>query len=73
MNDDQVRTALNDLNGMRDVCMRFEAADHCLVRTALLVPVEDDGLIKLTDGTTEYVVDADRITWIEIGPPSPHR
>ena len=73
MNDDQVRTALNDLNGMRDLRIRFEAAEDCLVRTALLVPVEEDSLIKLTDGTTEYVVDADRITWIEIGPPSPHR
>jgi len=70
---DQVRTALTDLNGLRDVRLRFEASGDCLIKNALLVPVEDDGLIKLTDGATEYVVDADRIAWIEIGPPATTR
>ncbi len=70
MQHDQVRTALADLNGIRDVRVRFESAGDCLIRNALLVPVEDDGLIKLTDGATEYVLNADRIVWIEIGPPA---
>ncbi|MDP7028803.1 MAG: hypothetical protein QF733_01115 [Phycisphaerales bacterium] len=73
MQHDQVRTALAELNGLRDVRIRFGSPGDCLVRSALLVPVEDDGLIKLTDGATEYVVDADRIVWIEIGPPTTTR
>jgi len=66
----QLRSALEDLNGLRTVRLRFESAEDCMVRNALLVPVEEDGLIKLTDGSTEYVVDSDRIAWIEIGPPA---
>jgi len=38
------------------------------VPKAPLVPAEADRLVKLTDGTREYLVDADRVVWIEIGP-----
>ncbi len=68
MTSDQLRTALGDLDGTRDVRVEFEHADACVVPKALLVPAEADRLVKLTDGTREYLVDADRVVWIEIGP-----
>ena len=67
---EQLRTALADLNGQRDVHFEFEHAEQCRVRKALLVPVEEDRIVKLTDGTCEYLVDAQRVTWVEIGPPT---
>ena len=65
----QLRTALADLNGQRDVRIEFDYADTCIVPKALLVPAEEDRIVKLTDGTCEFLVDAQRVTWIEIGPP----
>jgi len=65
---DQFRTALADLNGQRDVRIHFDHGPACLVHGALLVPAEADRLVKLTDGTREFVIDAHRIAWIEIGP-----
>ncbi|MCP3903776.1 MAG: hypothetical protein GY715_09090 [Planctomycetes bacterium] len=65
----QLRTALADLNGQRDMRIGFDHADTCVVPKALLVPAEEDRIVKLTDGTREFLVDAQRIAWIEIGPP----
>ena len=65
---EQLRNALSDLNGQRDVRFEFEHGNTCLVQRALLVPAEQDRIVKLTDGSREYLVDASRITWIEIGP-----
>ena len=70
MDMQQLRTAFEDLNGRRTVRLRFDAAEDCTIQNALLVPAEEDGLIKLTDGSTEFVVDSARIAWIEIGPPA---
>ncbi|MHC5115309.1 MAG: hypothetical protein ACYTGP_12880 [Planctomycetota bacterium] len=67
---EQLRAALTDLNGRRDVRFEFEHADTCTVQNALLVPAEEDRIVKLTDGTREYLVDAQRVTWVEIGPPA---
>lgn len=64
---DQLRSAFAKLNGQRDVRMRFDHADPCLITGALLVPAEADNIIKLTDGSREYLVDAERIAWVEIG------
>ena len=64
---DQIRTALGDLNGQRDVRVGFEHADPCVIKQALLVPAEKDKIVKLTDGTREYLLDAERVAWIEIG------
>jgi len=64
---DQLRSALAKLNGHRDVRIRFDHADPCVIAGALLVPAEADQIIKLTDGTREYLIDADRIAWVEIG------
>jgi hypothetical protein len=64
---DQLRAALAKLNGKRDVRIRFDHADPCVIAGALLVPVESDKIIKLTDGSREYLVDAERVAWVEIG------
>lgn len=65
---EQLRGALHDLNGHRDVRIEFDHADPCIVARALIVPVEEDRLLKLTDGSREFVIDPQRIAWIEIGP-----
>jgi hypothetical protein len=67
MTPDQLRAALKDLNGQRDVRVEYEHADACVIQQALLVPVEQDRIVKLTDGSREYLLDAERITWIKIG------
>ena len=64
---DQIRTALSDLNGQRDVRVVFDHADPCFVQRALLVPAEEDNMVKLTDGSREFLLDASRIAWVEIG------
>lgn len=66
---EQLRAALSDLNGQRDVRIEFDHADTCIVEKALIVPAEEDRIVKLTDGAREYLVDAQRVTWVEIGPP----
>lgn len=67
MTPDQLRAALADLNGMRHVRVRFERGEPCLIERALLVPVEADHIVKLTDGQREYLIDAERVVWVEIG------
>ena len=64
---DQLRSALADLNGQRRVRLHFENGPSCDIENALLVPAEADNLLKLTDGSREYLVDTGRIAWIEIG------
>ena len=67
MTPDQLRAALKDLNGQRDVRIKFQDSQSCVIDKALLVPAEQDRIVKLTDGSREYLIDAERITWIEIG------
>ena len=64
---EQLRSALAKLNGKRDVRVKFDHADPCVITAALLVPAEADNIIKLTDGSREFLIDADRVVWIEIG------
>lgn len=64
---DQLRTALCKLNGKRDVRIRFDHADPCVIVGAFMVPDEADHIVKLTDGTREFLIDADRVAWVEIG------
>ncbi|MGP1311163.1 MAG: hypothetical protein ACTS27_13290 [Phycisphaerales bacterium] len=66
-----LRTALAELKGQRKATLIFQ---HVLgepatltVTNAMLVPEEADGLIKLTDGQSIYIIDADRIAYIRIG------
>jgi hypothetical protein len=68
LNSDQLRSALGDLNGQRGVVrIEFDSGKSCTVKNAILVPVEDDNVLKLTDGSHEFLIDAERVTWIEIG------
>jgi hypothetical protein len=64
---DQLRTALGELNGQRDLRIAFDHADTCQIAKALLVPAEKDKLVKVTDGSRIFLLDAERIAWIEIG------
>jgi len=70
MTSDQLRKALADCKGRRDVHLCFAgveaAAAHLSINAALLVPDEDDHLVKLTDGRSEYVIDADRVAWVKL-------
>ena len=55
MNADQLRTAFSSLNG-RDLRIEFEGAETLLVRNAMLIPSEQDDLLKVTDGSHEYII-----------------
>ncbi|MBX3373410.1 MAG: hypothetical protein KF817_06210 [Phycisphaeraceae bacterium] len=68
ISSEQLRAALHDLNGQRDVRVQFDHADSCIIPKALVVPLEEDRLLKLTDGAREYLIDVQRVAWIEIGP-----
>lgn len=67
MTPDQLRAALGDLNGQRNVRIAFDHAESCTIQKALLVPAEEDNILKLTDGTREYLIDTARVAWIDIG------
>jgi len=67
---EQLRAALVDLKGQRNVRFEFDHADTCVVQNAFIVPAEEDRIVKLTDGSREYLVDAQRVAWIEIGTPA---
>jgi len=71
MTSEQLRQALSDLNGERDVTFALggmaDEACHLTIHKAMLVPDEPDHLVKLTDGQSIYVVDAERIAWVRIG------
>jgi hypothetical protein len=65
---EQLREAFGELSGQRgDVLIEFVGASACRIRNAMLLPAEKDNLLKLTDGTREFLVDAERVAWIEIG------
>ncbi len=68
MTNDQLRKALTECNGQRDVEFAFTGATPpCTVKHAMLVPDEDDHLIKLTDGKHVVILDAERVAWLRIG------
>ena len=67
MTPNQLRQALGNLNGERDAVFYFEGADECLVPRAMLIPDEEDHLVKLTDGRHEYMIDAERVAWVRLG------
>lgn len=68
MTNDQLRKALTECNGQRDVEFVFtESTAPCTVKHAMLVPDEDDHLVKLTDGKHVVILDASRVAWIRIG------
>lgn len=70
MTSDQLRQALRELTGDRDASFGLtnmaEAASCLTVQRAMLIPDEPDHLIKLTDGHSIYIIEAERIAWIRI-------
>ncbi|MCL4220326.1 MAG: hypothetical protein KJZ65_03040 [Phycisphaerales bacterium] len=71
MNSDQLRKALAELKGQRTATFVFhgvpEPNTSLAVRNAMLVPDEPDHLIKLTDGQSIFILDAERVAYIRIG------
>lgn len=71
MTSDQLRQALRELTGERDATFALvgmpEALAYLTVNNAMLVPDEPDHLIKLTDGHSIVILDAERIAWVRIG------
>ena len=71
MTPDQLRTALRELNGEREAVFAFTglAPDmaHLAVHGAMLIPDEADHLVKVTDGKSVFIIDAERVAWIRIG------
>ena len=74
MTPTQLRQALGELNGDRDLAVFFAdvpspvpGVANLEVKKAMLIPDEADHLVKVTDGKAVYVLDADRVAWIGIG------
>jgi hypothetical protein len=74
MTNDQLRQALKELNGERDLAIHFGTAEHlismanpCTVKRAMLIPDEADHLVKVTDGRSIYIIDAEKVAWVKIG------
>ena len=67
MNPETLRLAFRELNGQRDLRIEFDHASSCIVKKAMLIPAELDGLVTVTDGSHVYIVDSERVAWIEIG------
>lgn len=67
MTSDQLRLAFKELNGQRDAVVHFVHAEKCVVHNAMLLPDEPDHLVKLTDGKSVFIIDAEHVDWIRIG------
>jgi hypothetical protein len=73
MTSDQLRIALHELNGERDLSVCFAHVEqptlgpNLVVKRAMLIPDEQDHLVKVTDGRAVYILDAERVAWIKIG------
>ncbi|MCC6677241.1 MAG: hypothetical protein IT436_08855 [Phycisphaerales bacterium] len=74
MTSDQLRQALGELNGERDLGVVFSnvhspvpGVSSLEVKKAMLIPDEADHLVKVTDGKSVFIIDAERVAWIRIG------
>lgn len=76
MSPTQLRQALRELNGERDMTVAFAGVYPATtsvgvtlleVKNAMLIPDEADHLVKVTDGKAVYVLDAERVAWVRIG------
>lgn len=70
---DQLRKALRELNGERKLGIVFanvhspaSGVANVEVKNAMLVPDEADHLVKVTDGRSIYIIDAERVAWLSI-------
>ena len=73
MTTDELRAALKELTGGRDATFAFhdtgDQAALLAVHNAMLVPEENDRMIKVTDGQSIFIIDATSVAWVRIGPP----
>ncbi|MFT5423744.1 MAG: hypothetical protein ACI89L_001532 [Phycisphaerales bacterium] len=71
MNQSQLRQALAELNGERTLEVALAevggSASTITVGSAMLIPEETDKLVKVTDGASVFIIEAERIAWIRIG------
>ena len=73
MTSDQLRTALRELNGERDLTIAFAdvpapvpGVANLEIKKAMLIPDEADHLVKVTDGKSVIIIDAERVAWLKI-------
>lgn len=68
MTPDQLRQALRELNGERTATFALVGIQETIVvNSAMLIPDEPDHLVKVTDGKSVFIIDAERVAWIRIG------
>jgi hypothetical protein len=68
MTPDQLRQALRELNGERHIYLTLVGVQETVsVSNAMLIPDEPDHLVKVTDGKSVFIIDAERVAWIRIG------
>lgn len=73
MTNDQLRQALRELNGERTLIVAMAGVYSSVgmasftVKHAMLIPDEEDHLVKVTDGKSIYIIDAERVAWLQIG------
>ena len=71
MNQEQLRLALSELNGERTLefglASAHESSARLTISSAMLIPEETDKLVKVTDGKSVYIIEAERIAYIRIG------
>lgn len=71
MNQDQLRQALTELNGERHAHFALTGmlagAAVLTIENAMLIPEETDKLVKVTDGKSVFIIEAERIAYIRIG------
>jgi hypothetical protein len=72
MTNDQLHQALQELRGDRDLAIYFgnaplSLANPCVVKKAMILPSEADGLVKVTDGKAIYIIDGEKVAWLKIG------
>jgi hypothetical protein len=73
MTSDQLRQALRELNGERRLVVVFADVHaptagiaNVEVKNAMLIPDEADHLVKVTDGRSVVILDAERVAWMSI-------
>lgn len=74
MTSDELRQALQELRGDRDLGIVFAdvhapvtGVSNLHVKNAMLIPDEPDHLVKVTDGKHVFIIDASRVVWLSIG------
>lgn len=75
MTTDQLRQVLKELDGERELevaFIHFHAGPHpgqvgnLFVRGAMLIPDEPDHMVKVTDGKSIFILDAQHIAYVRI-------